>query len=99
QQDGFALAAGYDGERYQALWIPGDPRPPAITDTTLIVQPARAAAQRADDAAQASAAPAPAADGGSSAAGAQGGTAGVTHPGGGAGFGGSGQATSPRAKP
>jgi predicted AAA+ superfamily ATPase len=99
QQDGFALAAGYDGERYQALWIPGDPRPPAITDTTLIVQPARAAAQRADDVAQASAAPAPAADGGSSAAGAQGGTAGVTHPGGGAGFGGSGQATSPPAKP
>ncbi len=54
QQDGFALAAGYDtaGARYQDLYLPGDPRPPFVTDATLVVQPARAAAQRATELAE-----------------------------------------------
>ena len=50
QQDAFALADGYDEatDEYQNLWIHGDkPDPSFITDGTLLVQPARAVAQRA----------------------------------------------------
>jgi len=48
QQDGFALAIGYDEatHRYQGLWLPTDGEAPAVNDTTLIVQPTRAVAQR-----------------------------------------------------
>ncbi|MFV2196832.1 ATP-binding protein [Nocardiopsis sp. LOL_012] len=54
QQEAFALADGYDEAtgRYVSLWIPGDkPEPTFVTDDTLLVQPAQAAAQRAQDAA------------------------------------------------
>ncbi|MEU2976713.1 hypothetical protein ABZ678_06790 [Streptomyces hirsutus] len=50
QQDAFALADGYDEatDEYQNLWIHGDkPDPSLVTDDTLLVQPARAVAQRA----------------------------------------------------
>ncbi|MET8534760.1 Swt1 family HEPN domain-containing protein [Streptomyces sp. NPDC005065] len=50
QQDAFALADGYDEatDEYQNLWIHGDkPDPSFVTDHTLLVQPARAVAQRA----------------------------------------------------
>ncbi len=54
QQDGFALAAAYDDstQRYQDLYLPGDPHPPFVTDSTLIVQPSLAAAQRAAELAE-----------------------------------------------
>ena len=68
QQDGFALAAGFESNlgRYPGPWVPGDPRPPVITDATLIVQPARAAEQRAVELAEAQAAVAERAAGGES---------------------------------
>lgn len=49
---GFALATGWDGERYTGLAIPGtSARAPEVTDSLLIVQPDRALAQlREDDA-------------------------------------------------
>lgn len=52
EDTGFALATGWDGERYTGLAIPGtEARAPEITDSVLIVQPARALAQvRADEA-------------------------------------------------
>lgn len=47
---GFALATGWDGERYTGLAIPGTAaRPPEVTDSLLIVQPDRALAQLRDD--------------------------------------------------
>jgi predicted AAA+ superfamily ATPase len=51
QQDGFALAAGYDraGGRYEGLFLPTDGEPPVVNDTTLVVQPARAVSQREAD--------------------------------------------------
>jgi hypothetical protein len=51
QQDGFALAIGYDEatSRYQGLWLPTDGEPPAINNAALIVQPGRAVAQREVD--------------------------------------------------
>jgi predicted AAA+ superfamily ATPase len=51
QDDGFALAEGYDGEtdRYVGLILPTDQRSIQITDDTLIVQPDRAIAQRTAD--------------------------------------------------
>lgn len=50
QQDAFALADGYDEatDAYQNLWIHGDKTEPGfVTDDMLLVQPARAVAQRA----------------------------------------------------
>ena len=51
QQDGFALAIGYDDatNRYQGLWLPTGGEPPAVNDATLIVQPGRAVSQREVD--------------------------------------------------
>jgi hypothetical protein len=51
EQDGFALAEGYDeiAGRYRGLVIPGDKVRVAVTDATLIVQPAVAIAQRAEE--------------------------------------------------
>ena len=45
---GFALAAGYDASRgdFIDLRIPGEDETPPITDTTLLVSPALARAQR-----------------------------------------------------
>jgi hypothetical protein len=49
EQDGFALADGYDeaAGRYRGLVLPSDKTTIAITDATLIVMPAAATAQRA----------------------------------------------------
>jgi len=49
EQEGFALADGYDepGAKYRALVLPTDDVTVALTDSTLVVQPARAKAQRA----------------------------------------------------
>jgi hypothetical protein len=60
EQDGFALADGYDPEskRYRGLVLPSDERPNQVTDQTLIVRPEVAVAQRAAEA------PEPAAGGG-----------------------------------
>jgi predicted AAA+ superfamily ATPase len=46
--DGFAVAAGYDEAttRYEGLAIPAENTPPQISDTTLLVHPDRAKAQR-----------------------------------------------------
>jgi predicted AAA+ superfamily ATPase len=46
--DGFAVASGYDetADRYTGLAIPTEDVPPQITDTTLLVRPDRANAQR-----------------------------------------------------
>jgi predicted AAA+ superfamily ATPase len=46
--DGFAVASGYDeaAERYTGLAIPAEDIPLQITDTTLLVRPDRAIAQR-----------------------------------------------------
>jgi len=51
EQEGFALADGYDEAtgKYRALVLPADGINVAITDTTLVVQPGRATAQRAAD--------------------------------------------------
>ncbi len=55
QQDGFALAQGYDEtvRRYQGLYLPTDGHPPAITDAVLVVKPALAVAQREAELAEA----------------------------------------------
>jgi hypothetical protein len=52
EQEGFALADGYDEEagRYRALVLPTDGMSVAVTDATLIVRPERAMAQRAAEA-------------------------------------------------
>ena len=49
EQDGFALAEGYDEQagRYRGLVLPSDQTSIAITDSTLVVQPALAVEQRA----------------------------------------------------
>jgi len=48
---GFALATGWDGQRYTGLAIPGTSTPaPEVTDSLLIVQPERALAQQQTDA-------------------------------------------------
>jgi hypothetical protein len=49
EQEGFALADGYDeaSEKYRALILPTDAVTVTVTDATLIVQPERAKAQRA----------------------------------------------------
>ena len=49
EQEGFALADGYDEEsgKYRALVLPTDGVAVAVTDATLIVRPDRAKAQRA----------------------------------------------------
>lgn len=48
---GFALATGWDGERYTGLVLPGTTtQAPEITDSLLIVQPERATAQQRADA-------------------------------------------------
>ncbi|MET4135389.1 DUF499 domain-containing protein [Pseudarthrobacter sp. PvP090] len=51
EQDGFALAEGYDetAGRFRGLVLPGDKTSIAITDATLIVQPGVAIAQRAEE--------------------------------------------------
>ncbi|HKF81438.1 MAG TPA: Swt1 family HEPN domain-containing protein [Solirubrobacterales bacterium] len=48
EQDGFALADGYDPEakRYRGLVLPSDDQPIQVTDQTLVVRPEVAAAQR-----------------------------------------------------
>lgn len=53
EQDGFALAQGYDEEtqRYQGLVLPTDGMNVAVNDALLIVQPSRAKAQRAAESA------------------------------------------------
>ncbi len=47
-QDGFAVASGYDDSsgQYLGLRIPAEDLPPQISDTTLLVHPDRAIAQR-----------------------------------------------------
>jgi predicted AAA+ superfamily ATPase len=47
-QDGFAVASGYDepSGQYIGLQIPTEDMPPQLTDTTLLVRPDRAIAQR-----------------------------------------------------
>ncbi len=52
EQEGFALADGYDDEKekYRALVLPSDGVTVAVTDATLIVRPERAKAQRAAEA-------------------------------------------------
>ncbi len=51
EQEGFALADGYDeaSTKYRALVLPTDGVAVAVTDATLIVRPERATAQRAAD--------------------------------------------------
>lgn len=50
QDTGFALATGWDGQRYTGLSIPGTAaRAPEITDSVLIVQPGRALNQVQED--------------------------------------------------
>ena len=46
--EGFAVAAGFDAAigKYELLAIPGEDPPPQITDSTLLVRPERAIAQR-----------------------------------------------------
>ncbi|HVC07041.1 MAG TPA: DUF499 domain-containing protein, partial [Solirubrobacterales bacterium] len=52
EQDGFALADGYDpdSKRYRGLVLPSDEQPIQITDQTLIVRPEVAVAQRSAEA-------------------------------------------------
>lgn len=58
EQTGFALAVGYDGDRYNGLWLKGDEQDmPALTDAVLLVKPSAAVAQR--DAEMAARPPAP----------------------------------------
>ena len=75
-QDGFAVASGYDepSGQYLGLRIPDEDLPPQISDTTLLVRPDRAIAQRereraAQEAARAAAAAAAAAAAGTGTAG------------------------------
>ncbi len=55
QQEGFALADGYDeaSGNYRALVLPTDDMTVAVTDSTLIVRPERATAQREGELAEA----------------------------------------------
>jgi len=55
EQDGFALAQAYDeaASRYQGLVLPTEGGSVAVTDTWLVVQPAAAVAQRAQELAEA----------------------------------------------
>ncbi|MBS4730651.1 hypothetical protein MSM1_20820 [Mycobacterium sp. SM1] len=47
EKDGFAFAQAWDGGRYLELVLPTDHEPaPTITDTSLLVEPSRAVAQR-----------------------------------------------------
>jgi hypothetical protein len=61
--DGFAVASGYDERsgQYLGLRIPNEDSPPQITDTTLLVRPDRAIAQREQERAEQEAARAAAA--------------------------------------
>ena len=54
EQEGFALADGYDPEakRYRGLVLPTDEQQIQITDATLIVRPELATAQRAAETAE-----------------------------------------------
>lgn len=59
--NGFALAHGHDGERYQGLWLPEDDGPtPPVSDETLLVQPRVARAQREQEAPEPTPGPDPA---------------------------------------
>ena len=51
EEEGFALADGFDAEsgRYRGLALPEEVASVAVTDATLIVQPERAKAQRAEE--------------------------------------------------
>lgn len=62
-QDGFAAASGYDeaGGRYEGLAIPQENVPPQISDSTLLIRPDRAVAQREQERAEQEAARAAAA--------------------------------------
>lgn len=67
REEGFALADAYDstGDRYEGLWLPEDASGrPVINDTTLIVKPDVAEAQRAKDLAAAKPATATGGEGG-----------------------------------
>ena len=70
-QDGFAVASGYDeaSGRYVGLAIPQENVPPQITDSTLLVRPDRAIAQREQERAEQEAARAAAAAAAAGAAG------------------------------
>ena len=83
-QDGFAVASGYDepSGQYIGLRIPNEDMPPQLSDTTLLVRPDRAIAQRERDraeqeAARAAAAAAAAAAAGTDIAGAASGSTGI----------------------
>lgn len=49
QQEAFALADSWDGEKYHGLWLPGEPGRTIITDATLLVKPLTALEERAKD--------------------------------------------------
>jgi hypothetical protein len=70
-QDGFAVASGYDkpSGQYTGLRIPNEDPPPQISDMTLLVRPDRAIAQRERERAEQEAARATAAAAASAAAG------------------------------
>ena len=70
-QDGFAVASGYDESsgQYLGLRIPNEDLPPQISDTTLLVHPDRAIAQRERERAEQEAARAAAAAAAAAAAG------------------------------
>lgn len=57
EQDGFAVASGYDKAtgQYQELALPAEDVAPPISDTTLLVEPSRAIAQREAERAKADA--------------------------------------------
>jgi hypothetical protein len=61
EAEGFAVAAGYDDSsgRYTGLAIPHQDTPPQITDSTLLVRPERAIAQREQELAERDAARTP----------------------------------------
>jgi hypothetical protein len=46
EREGFALAQGYDGTRYQGLWLPREGTTINVTDSVLVVKPEAAQAQR-----------------------------------------------------
>ena len=70
-QDGFAVASGYDepSGQYIGLRIPNEDMPPQLSDTTLLVRPDRAIAQRERERAEQEAARAAAAAAAAAAAG------------------------------
>lgn len=50
ETDAFALATGYENDRYVGLWIPGDTNAaPAATDALLLVRPDVAVKQRSEE--------------------------------------------------